>query len=132
MTKMQTLEINASLSQMARSGLRTLCVAQRVVPDHIARQWAEAWRKAATSLSRDRETKLAEVGEEMEREMEFLGITAIEDQLQDEVPQVLEDFALSGITLWMLTGYPLSMNFHILSYVISTNSTLFYSILFYL
>jgi magnesium-transporting ATPase (P-type) len=36
--------------------------------------------------------------------MELLGITAIEDRLQDEVPEVLSDLAKAGIVLWMLTG----------------------------
>ena len=36
--------------------------------------------------------------------MELLGITAIEDKLQDEVPEVIADLARAGIRLWMLTG----------------------------
>jgi len=33
-----------------------------------------------------------------------VGITAIEDCLQDEVPEVIADLATAGIVLWMLTG----------------------------
>lgn len=33
-----------------------------------------------------------------------VGITAIEDCLQDEVPEVIADLAKAGIVLWMLTG----------------------------
>eukprot|EP00595_Chromulina_sp_UTEXLB2642_P000141 CAMPEP_0196762360 /NCGR_PEP_ID=MMETSP1095-20130614/1772_1 /TAXON_ID=96789 ORGANISM="Chromulina nebulosa, Strain UTEXLB2642" /NCGR_SAMPLE_ID=MMETSP1095 /ASSEMBLY_ACC=CAM_ASM_000446 /LENGTH=214 /DNA_ID=CAMNT_0042113037 /DNA_START=1908 /DNA_END=2549 /DNA_ORIENTATION=- len=36
--------------------------------------------------------------------MDLLGITAIEDRLQDEVPEVIADLAKAGIVLWMLTG----------------------------
>ena len=33
-----------------------------------------------------------------------MGITAIEDKLQDEVSNVLEDFIDAGINVWMITG----------------------------
>ena len=36
--------------------------------------------------------------------MELIGSTAIEDKLQDEVPEVIADLAKGGVTLWMLTG----------------------------
>jgi magnesium-transporting ATPase (P-type) len=34
----------------------------------------------------------------------MIGITAIEDKLQDEVPEVIADLAKAKIVLWMLTG----------------------------
>ena len=41
---------------------------------------------------------------ELECELELMGATAIEDQLQDGVPEVLADLRTAGIKLWMLTG----------------------------
>ncbi len=40
----------------------------------------------------------------MERDYELIGVTAIEDKLQDGVPETIEKLALSGIRIWMLTG----------------------------
>ena len=34
----------------------------------------------------------------------MLGITAIEDKLQDQVPEVIADLAKANIVVWMLTG----------------------------
>jgi len=36
--------------------------------------------------------------------MEFLGITGVEDKLQEEVCQTLENIRNAGINVWMLTG----------------------------
>lgn len=47
---------------------------------------------------------LANVAEVIEMQMTLLGITAIEDRLQDEVPEVIADLARAGVVLWMLTG----------------------------
>jgi phospholipid-translocating ATPase len=34
----------------------------------------------------------------------LVGSTAIEDKLQDEVPEVIKDIKAAGIKLWVLTG----------------------------
>ena len=80
----QTEEVDKSLLDLARVGLRTLVVAMRRISSSQADTWAKKWREAATSLQ-DRAEKVAAVGSEMEIEMDFLGITAIEDRLQDQV-----------------------------------------------
>lgn len=36
--------------------------------------------------------------------MEFLGITGVEDKLQENVINVLESFRNAGIKVWMITG----------------------------
>jgi len=41
---------------------------------------------------------------EIETDFFLLGATALEDKLQDEVPEVIEDFRTAGIKVWMLTG----------------------------
>jgi len=42
--------------------------------------------------------------EEMECDMILLGATAIEDKLQDGVPQTIAALADANIKLWVLTG----------------------------
>jgi P-type E1-E2 ATPase len=34
----------------------------------------------------------------------LIGVTAVEDKLQDDVPEVLADFLKANINVWMLTG----------------------------
>jgi hypothetical protein len=45
-----------------------------------------------------------QVSEEVERDLVLLGCTAIEDKLQDGVPQAIKSLADANIRLWVLTG----------------------------
>jgi phospholipid-transporting ATPase len=103
MTASQIDSADKSLNDLATLGLRTLCIAQKKVDGDTAWAWLAKYRAAASSLN-DRAEKMAAAAAELEIEMEFLGLTAIEDRLQDEVPEVIADLAKAGIVLWMLTG----------------------------
>lgn len=52
----------------------------------------------------NRDEKLDEVYEEIEANMVMIGATAIEDKLQDGVPDAIANLALAGIKIWVLTG----------------------------
>ncbi|XDG07423.1 hypothetical protein ABKA04_007038 [Annulohypoxylon sp. FPYF3050] len=91
------------LEMFAREGLRTLCIAQRVLPEQEYLEWRKEHDKAATALQ-DREEKLEEVADKIEQELTLLGGTAIEDRLQDGVPDTIELLGRAGIKLWVLTG----------------------------
>ncbi|MEQ2193672.1 hypothetical protein XENOCAPTIV_009105, partial [Xenoophorus captivus] len=52
----------------------------------------------------DRALKVAAVVESLEREMELLCLTGVEDQLQADVRPTLELLRNAGIKIWMLTG----------------------------
>jgi phospholipid-transporting ATPase len=95
--------VDKSLLDLASIGLRTLVVASKDLPEQDALAWVEKWKNAASSLQ-DRADRLASAAEEIEQQMTLLGITAIEDRLQDEVPEVIAELAEAGIVLWMLTG----------------------------
>ena len=91
------------LYDLACLGLRTLVVAQKELTPAQANVWLQRHQAANNAVSR-REQKLYDVAEEIEKNMALLGITAIEDKLQDEVPEVIADFIKAGVTVWMLTG----------------------------
>lgn len=42
--------------------------------------------------------------EEIECDMVLVGVTAIEDKLQDGVPQTIANLQMAGIKIWVLTG----------------------------
>ena len=52
----------------------------------------------------DRDDKLDKVYEEIEEDMLLIGATAIEDKLQDGVPDAIANLAAAGIKIWVLTG----------------------------
>lgn len=51
-----------------------------------------------------RDEKLDSIYEEIERDMLLIGVTAIEDKLQDGVPATIANLILAGIKIWVLTG----------------------------
>ena len=57
----------------------------------------------STSME-NRDDKLSEVYEEIEQNMTLIGATAIEDKLQDGVPDTIANLAVAGIKIWVLTG----------------------------
>jgi len=52
----------------------------------------------------DRDAAVRRVIEGLELNMEFLGITGVEDKLQENVQTTLESLRNAGIKIWMLTG----------------------------
>ena len=52
----------------------------------------------------NREEKVNEAYEEIEKELILIGASAIEDKLQDGVPECIERLARAGIKIWVLTG----------------------------
>lgn len=60
--------------------------------------------KAAEQDIMTREERLLEAYSKLETELVLLGATAVEDRLQDEVPETIRDLQMAGIKIWMLTG----------------------------
>lgn len=92
-----------AVEQYAQLGLRTLCLAWRELKEDEYREWSAMFKEANGTLV-DREWKIAEVCQKLEHDLEILGVTAIEDRLQDGVPETIEMLRKAGINVWMLTG----------------------------
>ncbi|KAG9237070.1 P-type ATPase-like protein [Amylocarpus encephaloides] len=91
------------LEMFAREGLRTLCIAQKELNEEEYRVW-NAEHEIAAAAIQDREEKLEAVSDAIERDLTLLGGTAIEDRLQEGVPDTIALLAEAGIKLWVLTG----------------------------
>ncbi|XP_037782447.1 probable phospholipid-transporting ATPase IM isoform X5 [Penaeus monodon] len=91
------------LNKFAGEGLRTLCLAYKDLDGEYFQDWKARHHEAAISLDR-REEKLDAIYEEIEKDLILLGATAIEDKLQDGVPQTIANLAVAGIKIWVLTG----------------------------
>ncbi|NXB64205.1 AT8B3 ATPase, partial [Struthidea cinerea] len=92
-----------ALDRFAEETLRTLCVASREVSEAEFRAWSRRHREAAVLLQ-DRARELDRLYEEMEQNLQLLGATAIEDKLQDGVPETIQLLKLGNIKVWVLTG----------------------------
>ncbi|KAK4140322.1 uncharacterized protein C8A04DRAFT_39979 [Dichotomopilus funicola] len=92
------------LEEYASEGLRTLCLAMREVPEHEFQEWHKVYDKAQTTVSGNRAEELDKAAELIEKEFYLLGATAIEDRLQDGVPETIHTLQEAGIKVWVLTG----------------------------
>uniref|UniRef100_A0A8C5BPX7 Phospholipid-transporting ATPase n=1 Tax=Gadus morhua TaxID=8049 RepID=A0A8C5BPX7_GADMO len=91
------------LMNFAGDGLRTLALASRELTEEQWEDWAESHRAADTAADL-REERLAAAYEQIEQHMTLLGATAIEDKLQEGVPETIAILSLANIKIWVLTG----------------------------
>eukprot|EP01061_Rhynchopus_euleeides_P023404 TRINITY_DN380_c0_g1_i2.p1 TRINITY_DN380_c0_g1~~TRINITY_DN380_c0_g1_i2.p1 ORF type:complete len:1306 (+),score=512.63 TRINITY_DN380_c0_g1_i2:726-4643(+) len=91
------------LTKYAKDGLRTLCIAQSVIDEKDYQSWAPKYKKATENIG-NRERMIAEAADDIEKDLELLGTTAIEDKLQKGVPATIELLRSAGIKVWVLTG----------------------------
>ncbi|KAK4456128.1 hypothetical protein QBC34DRAFT_287765 [Podospora aff. communis PSN243] len=92
------------LEEYASEGLRTLCLAMREVPEHEFQEWYRVYDKAMTTVGGNRSEELDKAAEIIEHDFYLLGATAIEDRLQDGVPETIHTLQEAGIKVWVLTG----------------------------
>lgn len=91
------------VEEFSTEGLRTLVYGSRWLDQSQYDEWIQKYRDARTALS-DRAEQVEKVGSEIENNLELVGATAIEDKLQDGVPDAINKLRLAGIKMWMLTG----------------------------
>ncbi|KXS16560.1 phospholipid-translocating P-type ATPase [Gonapodya prolifera JEL478] len=91
------------LDAFAEEGLRTLCLATVELTEKGYKDWEREHQEASASII-DRESKVDSVAEKLEQNLILLGATAIEDKLQEGVPETISTLSKAGIKIWVLTG----------------------------
>ena len=91
------------INDFATEGLRTLLYGYRFLEEDEYNSWKKLYRDASTSLT-NRQAMVEKAGNLVETNLELAGATAIEDKLQDGVPEAIEKLRRAKIKLWMLTG----------------------------
>ena len=99
----QRVVIDESCDNLANEGLRTLVISQKLLSPEYYQEWNRKYEVAKADLN-DRERLVQNCIEELEQDMELLGVTGVEDRLQDKVAEVIESLRNAGIQVWMLTG----------------------------
>ncbi|XP_065151524.1 phospholipid-transporting ATPase IH-like isoform X2 [Paramisgurnus dabryanus] len=96
-------QVKARVEHNAVEGLRTLCVAYKKLSNE---QYEEACRllNDAKLALQDRDKKLSEVYDVIEKDFILLGATAVEDRLQDKAADTIESLHKAGMKVWVLTG----------------------------
>ncbi|XP_063723941.1 phospholipid-transporting ATPase IF-like isoform X3 [Symsagittifera roscoffensis] len=91
------------VNMYAEEGLRTLVIAEKKLSRAQFEDINSCLNKAKTALE-DREKLLEVAFDHIETGLTCIGATAVEDQLQDQVPETIEYLRHAGIKVWILTG----------------------------
>ena len=93
------LDMSVPIDNFASEGLRTLVIAMKDLTSDSERVdgWLKRYEEAGRALE-NRDGQLAALADEIEWDLEILGVTAIEDKLQDEVGDTITPSARGGCT----------------------------------
>uniref|UniRef100_A0A7S3HLE4 Phospholipid-transporting ATPase n=2 Tax=Spumella elongata TaxID=89044 RepID=A0A7S3HLE4_9STRA len=101
---------NKDMRDFAVEGLRCLIIASNVLTTQDFEQWNNAYLAATSDLhqielkKKGEYNRIEELEDRIENYLTLNGATAIEDRLQDGVPECIAELAKAGINIWVLTG----------------------------
>ncbi|KAJ1718565.1 putative aminophospholipid-translocase, partial [Coemansia biformis] len=96
--------LDEECGNMARDGLRTLVVGRKRLSQQAYRKFEDAYQQARVTVVGRADAMRQVVADYLESDLELLGLTGVEDRLQDNVRATLELLGNAGIKVWMLTG----------------------------
>ncbi|KAJ1826112.1 putative aminophospholipid-translocase [Coemansia sp. RSA 2599] len=96
--------LDEECGNMARDGLRTLVVGRKRLSSDAYARFDEAYQRAKVAVVGRAEAMQRVVEDYLESDLELLGLTGVEDRLQDNVRATLELLGNAGVKVWMLTG----------------------------
>jgi phospholipid-translocating ATPase len=96
--------LDEECGNMSREGLRTLVIARKRLSAEALDRFQHDFNVSRTATSFRNEEIQRVVTEHLEHDLEILGLTGVEDKLQDDVRPTLETLRNAGIKVWMLTG----------------------------
>lgn len=96
--------LDEETANMAREGLRTLVVGRKRLSAAEYGEFKTKYNEASLAISGRDIGMQRIVSQYLERDLELLGVTGVEDKLQKDVKPSLELLRNAGIKIWMLTG----------------------------
>jgi phospholipid-translocating ATPase len=91
------------VDDFATEGLRTLLYGYKFIDEQEYLSWKKIYHDASTSLV-NRQELIESAGDLIEHDLDLAGATAIEDKLQQGVPETIDKLRRANIRMWMLTG----------------------------
>ena len=94
------------LDHFAKQGLRTLCFGLKYISRDNYNIWENKYKeiKHKTLENKLYQKDLEKIVKYLESDITLLGVSALEDKLQDEVEKDIKKFIDAGINFWMITG----------------------------
>ena len=95
--------ISNGLIEFSKKGLRTLMVAFRKINEDDYKSWLKQLHKDEQNMKK-KQKLIDRLYDIIEKNLTLLGGTAVEDKLQDNVPETIKELRAAGIKIWVLTG----------------------------
>ena len=98
------------MTSYAKEGLRTLMICRKTLDPEWFKQWHSDFKAASADLVQieakmlGKDNEIDKLSDKLEQGLKLVGASAIEDKLQDGVPEAIADMAKAGIKIWVLTG----------------------------
>jgi phospholipid-transporting ATPase len=92
------------LHDFAVQGLRTLVFAYKELQKDDYLNWKNGWNQITLANAADKDDQLDTHAELLETSLILVGTSAIEDKLQDGVPETIKILMEASIRVWVLTG----------------------------
>lgn len=92
------------LNKFAIEGLRTLVIAKKQISEKDFKSFFSHYEALKILSNKTRGHKLLKMYDIMESNLELVGISGIEDKLQEKVPETIEQLIQADIRIWVLTG----------------------------
>ncbi|XP_043284852.1 phospholipid-transporting ATPase IF [Venturia canescens] len=93
-----------SVSDFSKRGLRTLVIGYKKMSEPEFRRFSGTIEHARQTIGPERTARVERAYHAMEKGLTLLGVTAVEDRLQEGVQETLESLRVAGIKVWVLTG----------------------------
>ena len=88
--------------ELSYAGLRTLGFGFKNMTNREYKNFRKKYKQARNSLNR--ETACRELETEVMQGLDFLGVSGVEDKLQEDCAKTIQGLRQAGIRIWMLTG----------------------------
>ena len=100
------------VNKFSSLGYRTLLIGMKILSEEEFNKFQIELNKAKIDFN-ERDKKLNEIYNSIEKDIFLLGATIVEDKLQEKVPETIRDLRFAGIKIWMLTGDKMDTAFNI-------------------
>lgn len=100
----ESAKIHTDLGIFATEGLRTLVMAQKEITANEFQELKDRIDELEASTLVNKEDMIFDVYDQNERNLEFIGASAIEDKLQPKVAETISTLMEANIRVWVLTG----------------------------
>jgi phospholipid-transporting ATPase len=97
-------QVKEILEKFALEGLRTLVIAKKQLNERDVNRYLEQYNKISFNQCENKDKQIKLLFEQLESSLEYVGCTAIEDKLQEGVPETIELLLKANIKIWVLTG----------------------------